>query len=175
MHISMMVSDSAALRPILSEYMPSRVPPSGRMKNPTLNVPSDSSSEVSGLATGKKSFAMMAANTPYSMKLYHSSPLPITAAATARGPVIAIGPPRIATCRCMLLLPSRAGSLNLDRHLHLAQIRLAYERVLPQLGRAAGQHHLAGLQHIGPMRDGRRNDGVLLHHEDSRTLLVDLL
>ena len=48
MHISMMVSDSAALRPILSEYIPSSVPPSGRMKNPTLNVPSDSSSEVSG-------------------------------------------------------------------------------------------------------------------------------
>ena len=42
---------------------------------------------------------MIEANTPYSMKLYHSSPLPITAAMTARGPVAEMLPP-IATCCC---------------------------------------------------------------------------
>ena len=74
------------------------------MKKPTANVPSDSSSDVSAFAVGKYSFAMIEANTPYNMKLYHSSPLPITAAITARGPVTAMVPPS-ATCCCTMSSP----------------------------------------------------------------------
>ena len=74
------------------------------MKNPTAKVPSDSRSDVRTFAVGKYSFAMIEANTPYNMKLYHSSPLPITAAMTARGPVTEIVPPT-ATCCCTATSP----------------------------------------------------------------------
>src|SRR5580700_6988882 len=107
MHISRMVSDSAALRPMRSEYMPSSAPPSGRMKKPTENVPSDRRSDVNGSAVGKNSFAITAANTPYSMKLYHSSPLPITAAITASGPGTAITASAAITRCCIDVSPRR--------------------------------------------------------------------
>ena len=35
------------------------------------------------------------------------------------------------------------------------------------------QHHLAGLQHIAAIGDGKRHGGVLLDHEDGGALLVD--
>ena len=63
--ISRMVSESAAFRPTLSAYTPSTMPPTGRMKKPTPNVATASSSEVSSLPVGKNSLAMMTAKKLY--------------------------------------------------------------------------------------------------------------
>src|SRR5487761_2514048 len=106
------------------------------MKKPTAKVPSDSRIEVRAFAVGKNSLAMIEANTPYNMKLYHSRPLPTTAAMTARGPVLAMLPLPIATC-CCIRSPFRGqpmmedGSPQTDaviglshRDLHFAEICL---------------------------------------------------
>ncbi len=82
--ISRMVSESAAFRPTLSAYTPSTMPPTGRMKKPTPNVATASSSEVSSLPVGKNSLAMMTAKKLYTVKSNHSSPLPSTVAMIAR-------------------------------------------------------------------------------------------
>ena len=82
--ISRMVSESAAFLPTLSAYTPSTMPPTGRMKKPTPNVATASSSEVSSLPVGKNSFAMMTAKKLYTVKSNHSSPLPSTVAMMAR-------------------------------------------------------------------------------------------
>ncbi len=65
--------------------MPSRTPPTGRMKKPTPNVAVVSSSEAYWLSAGKKSRAMITEKKPKTMKSYHSRALPTTAAAIWRG------------------------------------------------------------------------------------------
>jgi hypothetical protein len=60
--------------------MPSKIPPTGRMKKPTPKVPVVSNSEAYWLSLGKNSRAMTTAKKPNTMKSYHSRALPITAA-----------------------------------------------------------------------------------------------
>ncbi|MNG16127.1 hypothetical protein D3C84_1000100 [compost metagenome] len=62
--IRRMIICIAALRPLRSEYMPNRMPPTGRMKKPTPKVASAISSEVCSLSAGKNSRAMMLERKP---------------------------------------------------------------------------------------------------------------
>ena len=82
--IRRITSDSAALRPARSAYSPNTMPPIGRMKNATPNVAVVSSSDEYSLEVGKNSSAITTVMKPNTVKSYHSSALPITAAATAR-------------------------------------------------------------------------------------------
>src|SRR5690606_30232646 len=45
--------------------------------------------------------------------------------------------------------------------------------VLAQLRRRAVQRHAAVLEHVGAVRDGQRQQGVLLDQEDAHALLVE--
>src|SRR5215831_6582058 len=65
--------------------MPSRMPPTGRMKKPTPKVAVVSKSEAYWLSAGKNKRAMITAKNPKTMKSYHSRALPITAAAIWNG------------------------------------------------------------------------------------------
>src|ERR1700683_43093 len=65
--------------------MPSKIPPTGRMKKPTPNVAVVSKSEAYWLSLGKNNFAMITVKKPNTRKSYHSSALPITAAAIWKG------------------------------------------------------------------------------------------
>ncbi len=62
--ISAMMSCSAALRPLRSAYMPSTMPPTGRMKNPTPKVAMVSSRDAYSFCAGKNSRAMMTVRKP---------------------------------------------------------------------------------------------------------------
>src|SRR5262245_60018895 len=61
------------------------MPPSGRIKNPTPKVAVVSNNEAYWLPAGKNKRAMMTVKNPKTMKSYHSSALPITAAAIWNG------------------------------------------------------------------------------------------
>ncbi|MNN07696.1 hypothetical protein D3C81_1205270 [compost metagenome] len=60
------------------------MPPTGRMKKPTPNVATASSSDDRSSPVGKNSLAMITAKKLYTVKSNHSSPLPITVAMMAR-------------------------------------------------------------------------------------------
>ena len=76
-----MINSNADLRPLRSAKMPRRIPPTGRMKKPTPKVAVASNSEAYWLWVGKNNREMIAVKKPKTMKSYHSSALPITAAA----------------------------------------------------------------------------------------------
>ncbi|MCY1178733.1 hypothetical protein D9M73_190990 [compost metagenome] len=54
----------AALRPLRSEYMPSKMPPTGRMKKPTPKVARAISNDAYSSSEGKNWRAMMLARKP---------------------------------------------------------------------------------------------------------------
>src|ERR1700688_2007407 len=64
--------------------MPSRMTPTGRMKKATPKVAVVSNSEAYWVSAGKNSREMTTVRNPKTMKSYHSSALPITAAAICR-------------------------------------------------------------------------------------------
>ncbi len=61
------------------------MPPTGRMKKPTPKVAVVSKSDAYWLSAGKNRREMTTAKNPKTMKSYHSSALPMTAAATCSG------------------------------------------------------------------------------------------
>ncbi|MNL17992.1 hypothetical protein D3C87_1391150 [compost metagenome] len=62
--IRRMIICIAALRPLRSEYMPNRMPPTGRMKKPTPKVANAISSDAYSSSDGKNCRAMMLARKP---------------------------------------------------------------------------------------------------------------
>jgi 2-methylaconitate cis-trans-isomerase PrpF len=89
--------------------MPIRMPPTGRMKKPTPKVAVVSNSEAYWVSAGKNSREMTTVRNPKTMKSYHSSALPITAAAICR----ALGVERRTGIGASLFTASQANRVTL--------------------------------------------------------------
>src|SRR5829696_6633669 len=57
----------------------------------------------------------------------------------------------------------------------LTQVRLAHHVVAEELASGAGEHDLAGLNHVAPVGHGQRLERILLDEEYGRALGVDVL
>src|SRR3954468_10818459 len=84
----------------------------------------------------------------------------------ARCPILMVRSPRKRASRTMqaMMALCRLGA---------AEISVADARIVLQRAGGAGENDLAGLEHIGLVRDLEREAGVLLDHENRDTLLVD--